>query len=215
MRSKQSSVCKKSRRLKFGIKDNVDVEISLQLKLPARLVLNHSGSQGFTAETLAHLKSLVAYRSHNRILQQWEDRNEGHKNRQSVLPLLNVELLICMLLMLGSKLGCCGTTSAIPVWYMVRLAWVKMLLRHGDDMETLRNIQMTSWKRAASNSKIRYVWRLHLFVVIQLCKNQILYSNVCSNISIKEWTNLPDHSRSHNMMQRNSQRQSVVWACIL
>lgn len=53
--------------------------------------------------------------------------------------------LICSVPMSDSGLGCCGSISQMPVWYMVRLAWVRTLLRHGEAMRSLpdtTNIQV-------------------------------------------------------------------------
>lgn len=68
------------------------------------------------------------------------DRAHSNDRQKWVFLLLWMWGLFCRGLMLGSTLGWCRSTSAMPVWYMVRLAWVRTVLRHVDDMGTLRNI---------------------------------------------------------------------------
>ena len=57
------------------------------------------------------------------------------------------------------KDGSCSTSSGL--WYMVRLAWVRTLLRHGDDILYLRKGTAWGWKEFRNT------------VIIRACQNHL------------------------------------------
>lgn len=104
-------------------------------------------------------------------------------------------LLICSGLMLESIVAWCCSTSGKPVWYMVRLAWVRTVLRHGDDMEALWNIENASLHPRKTSKQ-------------ETSKQSLLKAGSL----VRYVYNLPDYNTGHNMMkQKDVLRQSSVW----
>lgn len=110
-------------------------------------------------------------------------------------------LLICRGLTLESIVACCCSTSGKPVWYMVRLAWVRTVLRHGDDMETL-------WKIENACLHIRKTSKQETSKQILLKAGSLKRKAI---ILVRYVYNLPDYNTGHNMMkQKDVLRQSSV-----